>query len=359
MKIGVIKNEISTEKRVAITPEVVKKLKKRNFEIIIEENLAPDANFSDADFIQAGAETLKQEEILKTSDILLFVSCPSKKILKNISKAILIGNFNTISNPINIPLLSRLKCFDLEKLPRTTRAQTMDILSSQANIAGYKSILLALEHYQRFMPMLMTAAGTVKPARVVILGVGVAGLQAIATAKRLGAIVEASDVRPSVKDQVESLGGKFIDVPFETEQEKEIAEGKGGYAQMMPENWLIRQKTIVSEAVKKADIIITTALIPGKTPPVLIDAQTVKEMKAGSVIVDLAGGNCELTVADNISKTDKVTIVGFTNLPSMLAEDASVLFAKNVNAFLELIINADNDLSINLEDDLVKGCLIT
>jgi NAD(P) transhydrogenase subunit alpha len=190
------------------------------------------------------------------------------------------------------------------------------------------------------------------------LGVGVAGLQAIATAKRLGAVVEASDVRPSVKDQVESLGGKYIEVPYDNEEEKNIAEGKGGYAQSMPQSWLERQKLIVSEAIKKADIVITTALIPGKSPPLLIDEATVYTMKPGSVIVDIAGGNCELTKANEIYKTKHTTIIGYTNLPSMLAHDASILYAKNVFNFIELIINENKEININLEDELIEACLI-
>ena len=202
----------------------------------------------------------------------------------------------------------------------------------------------------------MTAAGTVKPARVLILGVGVAGLQAIATAKRLGAVVEASDVRPSVKDQVESLGAKFVNVPYETEEEKSIAEGKGGYAQMMPKSWLDRQRNIISETIKKSDIVITTALVQGKKPPVLVSEADVRSMKPGSVIVDIAGGNCELTEVDQVINVDGKTIVGYQNLPSMLAHDASILYAKNLFNFLELIIQ-DNQIKINKEDELVKACL--
>ena len=264
----------------------------------------------------------------------------------------MIGNLSSIQS-----ISFNKNAFDLSKLPRNTRAQSMDVLSSQANIAGYKSVLLALEYYKKFMPMLMTAAGTVKPARVLILGVGVAGLQAIATAKRLGAVVEASDVRPSVKDQVESLGAKFVNVPYETEEEKSIAEGKGGYAQMMPKSWLDRQRNIISETIKKSDIIITTALVQGKKPPVLVSEPDVRSMKPGSVIVDIAGGNCELTKVDQVINVDGKTIVGYQNLPSMLAHDASILYAKNLFAFLELIVE-DNQLKINKEDELVKACYI-
>ena len=292
MIVGVFKDTQYGEKRIAISPEIIKRLVNKNINVFIESNLGLDADFSNEEFIQAGAQLKDVNDICVSADILLCVNFPSYEILERLKKTILVGNFGLTTYVTNS---NNLQIFDLSKLPRTTRAQSMDVLSSQANIAGYKSVLIALEHYQRFMPMLMTAAGTVKSAKVIILGVGVAGLQAIATAKRLGAVVEASDVRPSVKDQVESLGGKFIEVPYDNEDEKNIAEGKGGYAQSMPQSWQDRQKLIVSEVIKKADIVITTALIPGKSPPLLIDEATVHAMKPGSVIVDIAGGNCELT----------------------------------------------------------------
>lgn len=289
MIVGVFKDTQYGEKRIAISPEIIKRLVNKNINVFIESNLGLDADFSNEEFIQAGAQLKDVNDICVSADILLCVNFPSYEILERLKKTILVGNFGLTTYVTNS---NNLQIFDLSKLPRTTRAQSMDVLSSQANIAGYKSVLIALEHYQRFMPMLMTAAGTVKSAKVIILGVGVAGLQAIATAKRLGAVVEASDVRPSVKDQVESLGGKFIEVPYDNEDEKNIAEGKGGYAQSMPQSWQDRQKLIVSEVIKKADIVITTALIPGKSPPLLIDEATVHAMKPGSVIVDIAGGNC-------------------------------------------------------------------
>src|SRR5205823_13982747 len=223
---------------------------------------------------------------------------------------------------------ANITAFALEAAPRTTRAQSMDVLSSQANIAGYQAVVIAANLYQRFFPMLMTAAGTVKAARVVILGVGVAGLQAIATAKRLGAVIEASDVRPSVKEQVESLGAKFIDVAFETPEEREAAEGVGGYARPMPPAWLERQKVEVARRVAQADVVISTALIPGRPAPVLITEEMVRSMKPGSVIVDLAapnGGNCPLTEPGKTVLKHGVTIVGETNLPALVAADASAL----------------------------------
>ena len=232
--------------------------------------------------------------------------------------------------------------FALEAAPRTTRAQSMDVLSSQANIGGYKAVLLAANLYQRFFPMMMTAAGTVKAARMVVLGAGVAGLQAIATAKRLGAVVEASDVRPAVKEQIESLGAKFIDVPYETDEERQVAEGVGGYARPMPESWMKRQAAAVAERVKQADVVITTALIPGRKAPVLVTEDMVKSMKPGSVIIDMAveqGGNCPLSEVDAVVTRHGVTIAGVTNLPALVGADASALYARNVLDFLKLVFD--------------------
>jgi NAD(P) transhydrogenase subunit alpha len=235
------------------------------------------------------------------------------------------------------------------------------VLSSQANIAGYKAVMLAANTYQRFMPMLMTAAGTVKAARVLIMGVGVAGLQAIATAKRLGGVIEASDVRPPVKEQVESLGAKFIDVPFLTDEEKEIAQGVGGYARPMPADWMRRQAELVHERAKLADIIITTALIPGRKAPVLINEETVKAMKPGSVIVDMAveqGGNCELSELGKTVIKHGVHIIGEPNLAALVAADASALYARNVIDFLKLIVDKEGALAINRDDEIVAATLL-
>ena len=352
MIVGVLNEIDKNENRVAISPEITKKLNAKKIEVFIEQDCYIQADFIESDFTDAGALIKTRKEIIDTADVLLTVSTPIEEVLKDLTKGIVIGNLDPIENRS-----FKNDAFDLSKLPRNTRAQSMDVLSSQANIAGYKSVLLALEYYKKFMPMLMTAAGTVKPARVLILGVGVAGLQAMATAKRLGAVVEASDVRPSVKDQVESLGAKFVSVPYETDEEKAIAEGKGGYAQMMPKSWLDRQRHIISETIKKSDIVITTALIQGKKPPVLVSADDVRSMKPGSVIVDIAGGNCELTEVDQVRKVDGKTIIGYQNLPSMMAHDASILYAKNLFSFLELIVQ-DNQIKINKEDELVKGCSI-
>jgi NAD(P) transhydrogenase subunit alpha len=255
--------------------------------------------------------------------------------------------------------------FSLEAAPRTTRAQSMDVLSSQANIAGYKAVMVGANEYQRFMPMLMTAAGTVKAARVLILGAGVAGLQAIATAKRLGAVIEASDVRPAAKEQIESLGAKFVDVPYETDEEREIAQGVGGYARPMPEAWMKRQAALVAERAQQADIVITTALIPGRKPPVLLHSDTVANMKPGSIVIDLAAGrgdngsgNCPLTEADKIVEKNGVKIIGYTNLASMVAADASALYARNLLDFMKLIVDAEAKLVIPTDDDIVTACLM-
>jgi NAD(P) transhydrogenase subunit alpha len=237
----------------------------------------------------------------------------------------------------------------------------LDVLSSQANIAGYKAVMMAANAYQRFMPMLMTAAGTVKAARVLIMGVGVAGLQAIATAKRMGAVIEASDVRPPVKEQVESLGAKFIDVPFETDEEREIAQGVGGYARPMPAAWMQRQSQLVHERAKLSDIIITTALIPGRQAPILISEETVKAMKPGSVIVDMAveqGGNCPLSELGKTVIKHGVTIIGEPNLPALCGADASALYARNVLDFLKLIINKESALAIDRSDEIVAATLM-
>jgi len=251
----------------------------------------------------------------------------------------------------------------MESLPRTTRAQSMDVLSSQANLAGYKAVMLCANEYGRLMPMLMTAAGTVKAARVVILGAGVAGLQAIATAKRLGAVIEASDVRPAVKEQIESLGAKFIDVPYLTDEEREIAQGVGGYARPMPADWMRRQAEAVHEKAKVADIVITTALIPGRPAPKLIKAETVAAMKAGAVILDLAveqGGNVEGSERGTVVTTaNGVKIVGLENLPAMVATDASALYARNLLNFLALMVDMKTgELKIDRNDDLVAGTLV-
>jgi len=255
-----------------------------------------------------------------------------------------------------------LTAFALEAAPRTTRAQSLDVLSSQANLAGYKAVMLAADAYPRIFPMLMTAAGTVKAARVVILGAGVAGLQAIATAKRLGAVVEASDVRPAVKEQIESLGAKFIDVPFETDEEREIAQGVGGYARPMPEAWMKRQAAEVAKRIALADIVISTALIPGRKAPTLITEEMVKSMKPGSVIVDMAveqGGNCPLSELGKTVVKHGVILVGQPNIAALVPTDASALYARNLLDFMKLVITKEGGFTIPADDDIVTACLVT
>ena len=363
MRIGVPAEITAGETRVAVTPETAKKLKNQGHTVVIQSGAGVAASVPDEAYVAAGAE-ITDAAGAYASDIVLKVRCPlDSEISLARAGTVLVG----MLNPFDATGLQRLAgaqltAFALEAAPRTSRAQSMDVLSSQANIAGYKAVMMAAEKYQRFFPMLMTAAGTVKAARVVILGVGVAGLQAIATAKRLGAVIEASDVRPSVKEQVESLGGKFIDVPYETDEEREAAVGVGGYAKPMPPSWLERQKAEVAKRVAQADVVITTALIPGRAAPVLVTEDMVKAMKPGSVIVDLAapqGGNCPLTEAGKTVVKHGVTLIGETNVPALVAADASALYARNLLDFLKLVISKEGTLNIDLEDDIVAACLMT
>ena len=362
MLIGVPSETMPGETRVAATPETVKKLKAQGHTLRVQAGAGVAASVTDAAYEAAGADIVTQAEAW-SADLLLKVRGPTADEAPQLrAGSTVVGMLNPF-DAAGLQLLATagVTAYALEAAPRTTRAQSMDVLSSQANIAGYKAVIMAADRYQRFFPMLMTAAGTVKAARVVILGVGVAGLQAIATAKRLGAVIEASDVRPSVKEQVESLGGKFIDVPYETQEEKDAAEGVGGYARPMPQSWLDRQKAEVAKRVALADIVITTALIPGRAAPVLVTEDMVKSMKAGSVIVDLAapqGGNCPLTEPGQTVIKHGVTLVGETNLAALVAADASALYARNVLDFLKLVINKEGALHMDLEDDIVAACLM-
>jgi len=365
MLIGVPAETALGETRVAVTPETAKKLVAQGHVIRVQSGAGVAASVTDAAYEAAGAEITDQAGAFG-ADIVLKVRTPfDNEIALMKAGTVVVG----MLNPFDAAGLQRLAtagltAFALEAAPRTTRAQSMDVLSSQANIAGYKAVMIAADKYQRFFPMLMTAAGTVKAARVVILGVGVAGLQAIATAKRLGAVIEASDVRPSVKEQIESLGGKFIEVSYDTDEEKEAAVGVGGYAKPMPPSWLARQQVEVAKRVALADIVISTALIPGRAAPTLITEDMVKSMKPGSVIVDIAagkgpegiGGNCPLSEADKTVVKHGVTIVGETNLPALVAADASSLYARNVLDFMKLIVTKEGTLKIDLEDDIVAAC---
>ncbi len=365
--IGVPKETAALETRVAFSPEMVKKIIAQGHQVWVTTGAGTSASMVDEMFQQAGASIVSQEQAL-SCDLVLKVKPPNSAELALMKpKATLVGMLNPFDQEgLQNIAKAGVTSFALEAAPRTTRAQSMDVLSSQANIAGYKAVMIAADLYQRFFPMLMTAAGTVKAARVVILGVGVAGLQAIATAKRLGAVIEASDVRPSVKEQVESLGAKFIDVAYETEEEKEAAQGVGGYAKPMPQSWLLRQQQEVAKRVAQADVVISTALIPGRAAPTLITEEMVKSMKPGSVIIDIAagkgpnnGGNCPLSEADLVVKKHGVTIVGHTNLPALVAADASNLYARNVFDFLKLILAKDGVVEINPDDDIVAACLMT
>lgn len=362
MLIGIPLETTVGETRVAVTPETVKKLKAQGHTLRVQSGAGVAASVTDDAYVAAGAEITDAAGALG-ADMILKVRPPfANELAMTKPGSVLVGMLNPFDKAgLQAITDAKLTAFALEAAPRTTRAQSMDVLSSQANLAGYKAVMIAADKYQRIFPMLMTAAGTVKAARVVILGVGVAGLQAIATAKRLGAVIEASDVRPSVKEQVESLGAKFIDVPYETAEEKEAAEGVGGYARPMPQSWLDRQKVEVAKRVAAADIVITTALIPGRAAPVLVSEDMVKAMKPGSVIVDLAaaqGGNCPLTEANQTVVKHGVTLVGETNLPALVAADASALYARNVIDFLKLVINKDAQFHVDLEDDIVKACLM-
>lgn len=362
MHIGVPLESRPGETRVAATPETLKKLIGQGHRVTVERGAGVAASIPDGAYEQVGA-TLGSAAQAFGAELILKVAAPTETELAGIGQGtVLLGMLNPFDNA-NIARMARqgITAFALEAAPRTSRAQSLDVLSSQANIAGYKAVLLAAHHYPRFMPMLMTAAGTVKAARVLVLGAGVAGLQAIATAKRLGAVIEASDVRPAVKEQIESLGAKFIDVPFETDEERECAEGVGGYARPMPASWMQRQAHAVHERAKQADIVITTALIPGRKAPTLLSADTVAQMKPGAVVIDLAaaqGGNCPLTVADQVAVAHGVILVGPTNLPAQVPADASALYARNLLDFTKLLFDKDGNFALNLEDDIVAACLM-
>jgi NAD(P) transhydrogenase subunit alpha len=365
MKIGIPAEIKEHECRVAATPETVKKIVGLGCQVLVQKSAGARASVTDEAYKNAGAELVSAKDVYK-ADVILKVRAPEAAEIKAMQAGtVLIG----LLEPFNQPQLKAmadqgLTAFSLEALPRNSRAQSMDVLSSQANVAGYKAVLLGSHFYQRFMPMLMTSAGTVKAARVLVLGAGVAGLQAIATARRLGAVVEASDVRPAVKEQIESLGGKFLDVPYESEEEKECATGVGGYARPMPASWMQRQAALVAQRAAEADIVISSALIPGREPPVLIHAETVALMKPGSVIIDMAAGsgktgagNCPLTEANKVVEKHGVTIVGYTNLPSLVAADASAFYARNILEFLRLLI-LEGKFNIPADDELVIASLM-
>ncbi len=368
MQIGVPLETAAGETRVAVTPETVKKLKAQGHTVRVQSGAGVAASCVDAAYVAAGAEIVDRAAAFGAELVLKVRSPDTAELALMKTGTALVGMLNPFDAPGLATLASAgLTSFALEAAPRTTRAQSMDVLSSQANIGGYKAVMMAANAYGRLFPMLMTAAGTIKAARVVVLGVGVAGLQAIATAKRLGAVIEASDVRPSVKEQVESLGGKFIDVAYETAEEKEAAVGVGGYAKPMPPSWLERQKVEVAKRVANADVVISTALIPGRAAPTLITEEMVKAMKPGSVIVDMAagkgpggvGGNCPLTEPGLTVQKHGVTLIGETNLPALVPADSSSLYARNVLDFLKLVFTKEGAFQVPMDDDIVAACLMT
>ncbi|MHA3049639.1 Re/Si-specific NAD(P)(+) transhydrogenase subunit alpha [Acinetobacter sp. ANC 4641] len=365
MQIGIPMETVAGESRVAATPETVKKLVGAGHSVVIQRGAGHKAAYLDDAYTQVGATIA--EDAYQGSQIILKVRAPQGDEIQKISaNTTLIAMFDPYRNTeLEQFATQHISAFALELLPRTlSRAQNMDVLSSQANLSGYKSVLLAANEYQRMFPMLMTAAGTVKPARVVVMGVGVAGLQAIATAKRLGAVVEATDLRPTAKDQVESLGGKWLDVPMSEEEQQRAADAaKNGYGWMPGEQYIKDQAAIVDKAVANADIVITTALLPGRNAPRLIKAETVAKMKAGSVILDMAvetGGNVEGSkVGETVTTGNGVKILGVPNIPATVATEASALYARNVFNFLETLFDKDKNFLINQEDEIQKALLVT
>ena len=365
MYIGIPAEVLDGETRVAATPETVKKFSANGSHVVlVQAGAGAGASITDENFREAGATIVNDAaELYRQSQIVLKVQAPDSSELKMIRKdAVLLGLLSPHKTEGIASLASHgLTAFSMEKLPRISRAQNMDVLSSQANIAGYKAVLIAANVYQRFLPMLMTAAGTVKAARMLILGAGVAGLQAIATAKRLGAVIEAFDVRPAAKEQVESLGAKFVEVPL-SDEEKAQAETAGGYAREMSDEYKRRQGELVHQRAIVADIIITTALIPGRPAPVLINEETVKAMKTGSVIVDMAveaGGNCPLSELNKTVVKHGVYLVGIANLPGLVAADSSALYARNLMNFLNLMLDAESgEFKLDREDEIIAGTLV-
>lgn len=368
MKIAVPKERRPDEARVALSPDTAKKLVDLGFEVVIESNAGAGSSFSDDAYKSIGATIAESEQAaLGDADIVLKVQAPihdeadTNEVALMKSGAILIGSLGALTNGPMVEACAKqgLTTFAMELLPRITRAQSMDILSSQSNLAGYRAVIDAAGELGRAFPMMMTAAGTIAPAKVFVMGAGVAGLQAIATAKRMGAVVTANDVRPAVKEQVESLGGKFLEVDADATADAETA---GGYAKEMDEDFQKKQAQVVAEHIAKQDIAICTALIPGRPAPRLITEDMVKSMRTGSVIVDLAvetGGNCELSEFGKTVVKHGVTIVGHANVPSRLAVDASSLYSKNLLNFLTPMIDEENkNLAIDWEDEIVLGTLI-
>jgi NAD(P) transhydrogenase subunit alpha len=362
--IAVTKERRAGETRVAAVPETVKKLIGAGFSVVIEAGAGAGASFPDSEYQAAGATIAKTaKDALAQADVLFKVRAPEAEEIGALKAgAIVVALLNPYLEKDALAALAKqdATAFAMEFVPRITRAQVMDALSSQANLAGYRAVIEAAEAYGRAMPMMMTAAGTVAPAKVFVMGVGVAGLQAIATARRLGAVVSATDVRPATKEQVESLGGKFVAVE---DEEFKAAETAGGYAKEMSAEYRAKQAALISEHIKKQDMVITTALIPGRAAPRLVSAEQVASMRPGSVIVDLAveqGGNVEGAKAGEVAETaNGVKILGLPNLPGRIAADASSLYARNLVAFSELLRNKDGQLAPDFEDEILKAALVT
>lgn len=356
MTIGVLKESLP-ETRVSLLPEHLAILKKLNVNVIVESMAGENAFAKDGKYVEAGAQIGSREEVLNSADIILCIN-PENVDTEKLQSKILLGNYQPLYNGLFVQACAQKKItvFSIDMIPRTTRAQSMDVLSSQANIAGYKAVLLAANLFPKYFPMFMTAAGSIPPAKVLILGAGVAGLQAIATARRLGAVVEVFDTRPAVKEEVMSLGAKFVEVEGAADASK-----AGGYAVEQSEEFLQKQKAKIAESVAKADIIITTAQIPGEKAPVLITEEMLSSMKNGSVIIDLAsatGGNTSVTKDEATIKYNGVSIVGNSRLAATMPYDASKMYGKNILNFLQLIIEQDGKLNLNFEDDLVQGTCI-
>jgi NAD(P) transhydrogenase subunit alpha len=358
LTIAIPRETAEFEKRVAASPETVKKLKTLGCDVVIEKGAGLNSSIPDEMFVEAGAQI--GSDVTKNADIVLKVQA-SKADLYSLKKdALLIALLSPHNNKAFAETLAaaNINAFSMELVPRITRAQSMDVLSSQSNLAGYKAVLDAAEHFNRAFPMMMTAAGTVPPAKVFVMGAGVAGLQAIATARRLGAIVSATDVRPAAKEQVKSLGGTFIAIE---DEEFKQAETAAGYAKPMSAEYQRKQQALVEEHIRKQDIVITTALIPGRAAPKLVTDTMIKSMKPGSVIVDLAvesGGNVALSEAGKVINHNGISIIGHKNVPSRIAGNASALYAKNLLNLLMLIVK-DGELAINWDDDIIKGIALT
>jgi len=364
MKIAIPKELHPGETRVAASVEVVKKFVGFGFDVTVEKGAGAAASITDNEYKDAGASIAKDAAgALGDADVVLKIQRPTADEIKLIKKgAVVCAHMHALTEKADMEAMSKagLTAFAMELMPRISRAQSMDILSSQSNLAGYKAVLDACHEYGSALPMMMTAAGTIAPAKVFIMGVGVAGLQAIATAKRLGAVVTATDVRPATREQVESLGGKFLTVDADMEKD---AETEGGYAKEMPPEYFEKQKAVVAEHIKKQDIVITTALIPGRKAPILVTKEMVASMRAGSVIVDLAveaGGNVEGSKPGKVAKSKNgVSIVGHLNVPGRLAKDASNLFAKNLFNFLSPHVDKEaKTINFDWEDETVTGTLV-